>query len=194
MSTQSLSFLFQEVGGDGISDLENEESTDHAKRQTMCLTDLAYFDISKPAPTPAVIAADKVNVSRPRTPNELESLEIIEPSHNAQAAKPNQTIWQPHMNRFRFVAAGLCSLCAGLNDSAPGALLPHIEEDYSIGYAVVSIIFVANAFGFISAAFFIDAIANRFGRSKSLMMAMLLLVCEYITIVINPPYAVIVVA
>lgn len=44
------------------------------------------------------------------------------------------------------------SLSNGMNDSAPGALIPYIERDYHIGYAVVSLIFIANAPGFITAA------------------------------------------
>lgn len=45
-----------------------------------------------------------------------------------QAIEAIQTVWDPYMNRFRFVAACLTAFCGGLSDSAPGALLPYIEE------------------------------------------------------------------
>ena len=36
-------------------------------------------------------------------------------------------------------------LANGLNDSAPGALIPYVEKWYGIGYAVVSTIWISNA-------------------------------------------------
>jgi hypothetical protein len=43
----------------------------------------------------------------------------------------------------------------------------HIRH-YNIGYAIVSLIFVTNAAGFILAAFFVDALRAKFGRGKIL--------------------------
>lgn len=42
------------------------------------------------------------------------------------------------------------------------------SRHYSIGYAIVSLIFVTNAIGFILAAFFVDALRAKFGRGKIL--------------------------
>ncbi len=39
-----------------------------------------------------------------------------------------QTVWQPYMNRFRLLAVCLMNFGNGLNDSAPGALIPYIER------------------------------------------------------------------
>jgi hypothetical protein len=44
-------------------------------------------------------------------------------------------------------------------------LLTHIRH-YDIGYAVVSLIFITNAVGFMLAAFFVDALRGRFGRGR----------------------------
>ncbi|KAL8981585.1 MAG: hypothetical protein Q9177_005526 [Variospora cf. flavescens] len=49
------------------------------------------------------------------------------------------------MNRWRFLSACLMCFANGLNDSAPGALIPYLEKGYEIGYAVVSLIFITNA-------------------------------------------------
>ncbi|KAI9826092.1 MAG: hypothetical protein M1832_000541 [Thelocarpon impressellum] len=83
-----------------------------------------------------------------------------------------------------------CFVCFGngLNDSAPGALIPSLERDYKIGYAVVSLIFVSNALGFISAACFTDALAQRLGRAKALMIAMAAMFAGYFVIVFTPPF------
>lgn len=38
-----------------------------------------------------------------------------------------QSLWDPWMNRFRMASACLNNFCNGLNDSAPGALIPYME-------------------------------------------------------------------
>jgi hypothetical protein len=47
------------------------------------------------------------------------------------------------------------------------------SSHYEIGYAVVSLIFVTNAVGFILAAFFVDALRARFGRGSYIKQNML---------------------
>lgn len=76
----------------------------------------------------------------------------------------------------------------GMNDSAPGALIPYIEKHYGIGYAVVSLVFVANALGFILVAPLTHTIENRLGRSKSFAFAMSLLGTAYAIIICRPPF------
>lgn len=86
----------------------------------------------------------------------------------------------------------MISLGNGMNDSAPGALIPYMEKHYDIGYAVVSLIFVTNALGFISAAPFTHAIEHKFGRWKSYGLALSLLAMSYTIIICQPPWAVVV--
>lgn len=97
-----------------------------------------------------------------------------------------------------------------MSDSGPGALIPYMQEDYNIKYAVVyvlhseidttgtnnlsSLIFVTQAVGFIVAAFFTDALLNKLGRSKSLMLAEILLIIGNVMIVCTPPFPVVVLA
>ena len=65
---------------------------------------------------------------------------------------------------------------------------------YNIGYAIVSLIFVTNAIGFILAAFFVDALRIRLGRAKTLMIAQTLMTIGYVMIVTTPPFPVIVIS
>lgn len=84
---------------------------------------------------------------------------------------------------------------------------------YNIGYAIVSLVFITNAVGFILAAFFVDALRARFGRggilsmlktqiyleltsklAKTLMFGQAILTCGYITIVCTPPFPIVVMA
>jgi hypothetical protein len=39
-----------------------------------------------------------------------------------------QSVWEPYMNRFRLLAMCLILFGNGLNDSAPGPLIPYMEK------------------------------------------------------------------
>ena len=69
-----------------------------------------------------------------------------------------------------------------------------METHYTIGYAVVSTIFVGQAAGFILAAFFNNMILDRIGRARMLMSAEAIILVSYIMIVSTPPFPAIVVA
>ena len=78
--------------------------------------------------------------------------------------------------------------------TAAGALIPYMEEWYGIGYAVVSLIFITNAVGFIAAAFITDYTLSRFGRARTCMISETLLMAGYVVIACTPPFPVVVVA
>lgn len=105
-----------------------------------------------------------------------------------------QSLTNPPMNRWRFLASCLMCFANGLNDGAPGALIPYIEPYYSVGYAIVSMVFVANAVGFICAALYTTTLQARFGRAKTLVLAESLMMAGYTIIVCAPPFPVVVVA
>ena len=128
----------------------------------------------------------------PKTPGELESSRPPSPVH--EEAHLIQSWSSPPMNKWRILDACIEQFGNGLNDAAPGALIPYMERDYRIGYAVVSLIFVTNAVGFISAAFITDFLTSRFGRAKSLMFAEALVLSGYMIVVCTPPFPVVVVA
>ena len=78
--------------------------------------------------------------------------------------------------------------------TATGALIPYMEIHYHIGFAVMSLIFVGQAVGFILAAFFNNYLLNKLRRAKVLMLAELIMIGGYIILVCTPPYAGVVVA
>jgi fucose permease len=104
------------------------------------------------------------------------------------------SFWYPMMNKWRVLAACLIYFGNGINDAVNGALIPSMEDHYGIGYAVVSLIFVANAAGFILAAPTSNAIASALGRAKTLMLAEVSMLIGYVMIVCTPPFPVVVVA
>jgi fucose permease len=125
---------------------------------------------------------NEFTISRPPTPKQNGVADIALSWSN------------PPKNKWRVLSCCLVLFGNGMNDSAPGALLPSMEKDYRIGYAVVSLVFVAQAAGFIISAFFNDAILSRLGRAKSLMLAELLMIVGYVAVVCTPPFPVVVTA
>jgi len=104
-----------------------------------------------------------------QTPTDLEMSRPPSPIH--ESVEVMQTLTNPPINKYRLFSACLMNFGNGLNDAAPGALIPYLEKDYSINYAIVSLIFVTNAIGFISAAPIAAILQTRLGRAKTLSMA-----------------------
>ena len=130
----------------------------------------------------------------PKTPDELESSAPVTPIHRTAVTGIVPGWGYPTMNKWRVLACCLIYFGNGMNDSAPGALIPYMETYYHIDYAIVSMIWVANAAGFISAAFFVDLFRDRLGRAKTLMLAEAVISAGCVLIVCSPPYPAVVVA
>ena len=122
-----------------------------------------------------------LEMSRPPSPEARAVVEVV------------QSLTKPPMNKWRFTVACLMCFGCGLNDSAAGALIPYMELDFSISYAIVSLIFITNAIGFISAAPCTYALQARFGRAKVLVFAEVLLIAGYIMVVSNSLFPAVVV-
>ncbi|KAI4232656.1 MAG: hypothetical protein L6R40_007328 [Gallowayella cf. fulva] len=130
-------------------------------------------------------------IHTPITPNVLEMSRPPSP-RNPEPVEVMQTLNNPPMNRWRLLSACMMCFGNGLNDSAPGALIPYMEKDYSIGYAIVSFIFITNAIGFISAAPSTQPLLARLGRAKTLLLAESIMMAGHIMLVCTPPFPVVV--
>ncbi|OCK83446.1 MFS general substrate transporter [Lepidopterella palustris CBS 459.81] len=158
---------------------------------------------SHPAPTPVELdeytwssQTPHLDTQTPITPithNELEMSRPPSPKRD-EAVMLVQTWSNPSMNKWRVLSCCLIYLGNGMNDSAPGALIPYMEKHYRIGYAIVALIFVGNAVGFILAALLTTIILGRLGRAKSLMLGELLVIAGYVTLATTPPFPVVVIA
>lgn len=138
-------------------------------------------------------AMSPIEPQTPTSPNELEASRPPTPKRGT-AASALPTFWYPRMNKWRILCSCLIYFGNGMSDSAPGALIPYIEEYYHIGYAIVSMIWIANAAGFISSAFLTDLILSRFGRANTLMIAEAFMIGAYVVIACAPPFPVVAVA
>lgn len=59
---------------------------------------------------------------------------------------------------------------AGWNDGSTGPLLPRMQSNYHVGFAVVSLIFVSNCVGFVIGAAANVALTDRLGLGKVMVL------------------------
>lgn len=69
-----------------------------------------------------------------------------------------------------------------------------MELYYRKGHAIMSLVFVGQALGFVIAAFFNNPILKKIGRAWMLMTAEIVVIFGYIILVCMPPYPVVIVA
>lgn len=74
------------------------------------------------------------------------------------------------------------------------SMLMSSNRYYNIGYAMVSLIFVGNAIGFITGAGLIDTLRERFGRGRAIALSQFFMMIGYTIIVCNLPFPAVVVA
>ncbi|KAI0642586.1 MFS general substrate transporter [Trametes meyenii] len=76
----------------------------------------------------------------------------------------------------------------GWNDATTGPMLPRIQERYNVGFAVVSLIFVFGAAGFLSGACANVFLTDRFGFGKVLFMGSLFQIGAYAMLAPGGPF------
>jgi fucose permease len=104
------------------------------------------------------------------------------------------SIKNPPKNLFRVIAGCLWVFSLGLSDGVLGAILPNIEVYYHISYAIVSLIWLGNAIGFIIVAFTAHLIDNALGMQKSLTLSVACFIVMHSLTSSGTIFAVIVVA
>lgn len=129
------------------------------------------------------------------TATERETLETRALSNNEPTtAMLAQSISNPPINKYRLLTASLLNFLGGMNDSAPGPLIPYMERHYAVTYAVVSTIFVANAVGFLAAAPCTNLLERKLGRARTYVLAELVMAAAFVALACAPPFPVIVLA
>ncbi|KAI1775292.1 major facilitator superfamily domain-containing protein [Hypoxylon cercidicola] len=139
----------------------------------------------------------EAGTSTPNTPREERDLEMSvpgTPAEPADAVEALPSLNDPPKNKFRLAACCFQNFLGGLTDSAPGALIPYMETHYNIGYAVVSLIFIGNALGFIMAAPFVDQIRHRLGRARAIALTQICMSVGYLPLICAAPFPVVAVA
>ncbi|KAG8716017.1 hypothetical protein FRC11_011273 [Ceratobasidium sp. 423] len=87
-----------------------------------------------------------------------------------------------------------CLFLAGWNDATTGPLLPTIQAHYGVNFTVVSMLFVSNCVGFISAAVINIHLTDRLGFGKVILLGAVLQVLAYSILAPALPFPVMCVA
>lgn len=111
---------------------------------------------------------------RPNLGQPLGSLSSVPLLAEDKIDKNVMSIRNPKKNLYRVIATCTWTLAVGMTDGVLGSLLPHIETYYNISYAIVSLLWLGNAVGYILVAFTAHHLDNHLGRQK---MATLSCIC-----------------
>ncbi|KAI1264739.1 major facilitator superfamily domain-containing protein [Xylariaceae sp. FL1019] len=92
--------------------------------------------------------------------------------------------------KLKIAAATYSFFLVGFIPSAIGVIIPHLEEHYSLGDAVVSLIFVCSPLGYIAAAFTNSFIHLNWGQRGIAFFASLCAIIFTLVACFHPPYPV----
>ncbi|GAW03572.1 MFS general substrate transporter [Lentinula edodes] len=95
---------------------------------------------------------------------------------------------------IQFAALCWCFALEGWNDGSVGPLLPVIQTYYSVGFSVVSLLFVSNCCGFIIGAGANVWLNERLGFGKVMILGSLFLLATYVIQSPAPPFPALVVS
>lgn len=146
-------------------------------------------EISKPQRPRLGMRDSNINVSTLTNlnPSQTELPSQTKPTENIMTSR------NPPMNIYRILVFFFWEVTSGFSDAAPGALLPYIEEQYGLTYTLVSLIWMANAVGFIFVACLSHKIQVWFGKKKSLVLGTICSIIMYSIVLSGTLFPVIVV-
>ncbi|KAL6880886.1 major facilitator superfamily domain-containing protein [Trichoderma novae-zelandiae] len=157
-----------------------------ATRETVLLEPLA-----PPAPTASIPR---------RSSNPDPPVPSPEPSiHDAESALPPETAvstaqrWNdPPRNKYRVLSCFFAFLVYGMNDGAPGAMVPLLGEYYHLPHSIVSLIFLSPMVGCVLASFTSNRLHAVAGRRGVALTATGAYALAYLGLSQHPPFGVVV--
>ncbi|KAF9528690.1 major facilitator superfamily domain-containing protein [Crepidotus variabilis] len=108
-----------------------------------------------------------------------------------------QVVLTPQQRRIglaQFLVVCWCAYLIGWNDGTTGPLLPRIQEQYQLGFTLVSMIFVGNGFGYVCAGGLNIWLNDRFGFGMIITIGAACQLLSSVIIATAPPFPVLVCA
>ncbi|KAJ1311159.1 hypothetical protein OPQ81_009660 [Rhizoctonia solani] len=118
--------------------------------------------------------------------------EVLDSGSISMAAALEVPAWTMSLKE-EWLAIATCCGCmfmSGWNDATTGPLLPAIQARYNIGFIVVSMLFVSNCVGYLSAALINIHLTDRLGFGKVILLGGVLQILAYAMLAPAPPFAV----
>ncbi|KAL7795112.1 major facilitator superfamily domain-containing protein [Trichoderma ceciliae] len=119
--------------------------------------------------------------------------------HDAESALPPETAvstaqrWNdPWRNKYRVLSCFFAFLVYGMNDGAPGAMVPLFGEYYHLPLSIVSLIFLSPMVGCVLASFTSNRLHEVAGRRGVAAMSTGAYILAYLGLSQHPPFAVVV--
>ncbi|KAH6615348.1 major facilitator superfamily domain-containing protein [Boeremia exigua] len=127
-----------------------------------------------------------------QTSRDADPVETL-PSPTTQPAAKLERWNESPTNLCRTAAAFWSFVVMGSNDAAYGALIPYLQEYYSLSFIVISLVFLSPLVGYTASALLNNTIHLRWGQRGVGLLAPTCHLVPYIVIALHPPYPVLVV-
>ncbi|KAL5088250.1 hypothetical protein Trisim1_006702 [Trichoderma cf. simile WF8] len=149
----------------------------------------------QPVSPPAPIASIPRRSSGPDLPAPFPEHSV----HDAESALPPESAvstaqrWNdPPRNKYRVLSCFFAFLVYGMNDGAPGAMVPLFEKYYHLPHSIVSLMFLSPMVGCVLASFTSNRLHAIAGRRGVALTATGAYVLAYLGISQHPPFPVVV--
>ncbi|TCD69232.1 hypothetical protein EIP91_008335 [Steccherinum ochraceum] len=144
------------------------------------LSDAQLDDTSNNTETPVVLTAPSTIQDVSAAPS--QQMFLYPPSEIEASASMVPQQEDAPIRRLRMLASFFALFLAGWNGGSVGAMIPHIEKAFGIGYIQVSLLFVCTFVGYVVAAVVAGTLSRTVGFGHALSIAVLV---ELIGNVIN---------
>ncbi|CAE6524345.1 unnamed protein product [Rhizoctonia solani] len=127
---------------------------------------------------------------------EMDTIEKTLTNSASVSLRPEIPAWTMSTKKewLAIMACCWCLFLAGWNDATTGPLLPTIQAHYGVNFTVVSMLFVSNCVGFVSAAVINIHLTDRLGFGKVILLGAVLQVLAYSILAPALPFPVMCVA
>ncbi|CAE6389121.1 unnamed protein product [Rhizoctonia solani] len=163
-------------------------SLPNIERRSSFVTTRASTGIERPpSPTP------RLHYRHDQEAIELDTIvDGVESKSISIAGAPEVPAWtmSPQKEWAAILTCCGCMFMSGWNDATTGPLLPIIQARYNIGFIVVSMLFVSNCVGYLSAAVINIHLTDRLGFGKVILLGGALQILAYSILAPAPPFPV----
>lgn len=172
---------------------QNGGSSTCVVEQPVELQDVSHF-LSKPgeAKRPHTRSSLHIHETNGSTLENDDPVERL-PSPTTAPAEKLERWNQSRTNLYRTFAAFWSFIVMGSNDAAYGALIPYLQEYYSLNFIVISLVFLSPLAGYTASALLNNTIHLKWGQRGVAVIAPGCHIVAYIVIAVHPPYPVLVI-
>ncbi|KAK5996926.1 Bypass of stop codon 6-like protein [Cladobotryum mycophilum] len=153
------------------------------------------YDLHPPAPAESAVLRPTPSREATAAHSSPEPLTV----HDPESAQPPETAvaaaqrWNdPSINKYRLLTCFFAFLVYGMNDGAPGAMVPLFEKHYQLPHSIISLIFLSPMVGCVVASFTSNRLHAKAGRRGVAALSTGSYAAAYLGLSLHPPFGVVV--